>query len=183
MENKILIAICNYNHSKYLESAVESIQNQTYENLDICIYDDASNDQNIVKQICEKYKENDKRIRVIYGQKNKGKWHGLNRCIETSDASICTAHDADDISLPDRIEMQFNTLYHTKSYHNLCGFFHCWNEEDIEVNKDVRYDRSKDVQVMLPPKVTEYVALGAQNPGINHYVTGTFETAGVTAMF
>tara|TARA_R110000851_G_scaffold107051_1_gene227021 strand:+ start:14850 stop:15584 length:735 start_codon:yes stop_codon:yes gene_type:complete len=180
---KILVTICNYNHSQYLEASIKSIQEQTYEDLDICIYDDGSSDIEKVKDICESLKSSDPRIRTIYSGCNIGKWAGLNKSIKTSEAEICTAHDADDISLKDRIEMQFNTMAHTKTIHNLCGFHHCWTPEDIAEKKDLRFDRSSDITVIAPDSVLELVKLGASHPKINHYFTGEFETAGVTAMF
>ena len=130
---KILVTICNYNHVQYLEQSIKSIQNQTYQNLDICVYDDASTDQKLVVDLCERLKQEDDRIRTIYSQKNIGKWFGLNSAVSTTSAEICTSHDADDVSLADRIEAQYNTLVHTNTVHNLCGFYHCWNENDVKV--------------------------------------------------
>jgi len=180
---KILVTICNYNHAKYLKESLESIQNQTYENLDICIYDDASTSVEEVKDICEPLKSSDPRIRTIYSEANHGKWFGLNRAIETTNAVICTSHDADDISLPDRLEMQWKTLVHTQTLHNLCGFFHCWNEDEVNSLKSEKYDREKNITVIQPEQVLELVNQGFQHPQINHYFTGQFETAGVTSMF
>ena len=140
-DQKILVSICNYNHGKYLKESIESIQNQTYQNLDICIYDDKSENQEEIVDLCEALKKKDERIRTIYSDVNRGKWYGLNKSIETTQAAICTAHDADDISLIDRIEMQFNTIVHTQTMHNLCGFYHCWNEDDVTNHKEKRYER------------------------------------------
>jgi len=180
---KILVTICNYNHNQYLEESIKSIQNQSYENLDICVYDDRSTDLENVKDICEKLKTDDSRIRIIYSDSNKGKWNGLNESIQTSDAELCTSHDADDISLKDRIEIQYNTLTRTDTIHNLCGFYHCWNEEEVQKYKDAEYNRKTCISVMEPETVLELVNIGASHPNINHYFTGEFETAGVTAMF
>ena len=182
-DKKILVTICNYNHSKYLKESIQSIQNQTYQNLDICIYDDKSEDQEQVKHICENLIANDSRIRVIYSDSNRGKWRGLNSAIASTDAIICTSHDADDISLVDRIEMQYRTLLITQTVHNLCGFHHCWSEEEVAPLKAFRRDREKDISVIPSEKVHELVRAGFDHPQINHYFTGQFETAGVTAMF
>jgi glycosyltransferase involved in cell wall biosynthesis len=180
---KILVTICNYNHSLYLQESIASIQNQTYENLDICIYDDGSDDLEKVKSICENLKSSDPRIRTIYSDSNKGKWHGLNESIKSSGAEICTSHDADDISLKDRLEMQYNTLTHTNTVHNLCGFHHCWSEDDVKLHNKNRFNRETDITVIAPESVLELVKLGASHPKVNHYFTGEFETAGVTSMF
>ena len=134
---KILVAICNYNHSRYLKESIESIQNQSYDNLDICVVDDGSDDPDVVRDILADFDE-DPRVRSLF-QQNQGKWHALNEAVRTSDATICTSHDADDVSLIDRIKLQFNVLAHTKSFHNLCGLHHCWNEDDVSVYKNHRF--------------------------------------------
>ena len=178
---KILVTVCNYNHAKYLKQSIESIQNQTYENLDICIVDDGSENQDEVRDIISSL-DPDKRIRYIF-QDNTGKWSALNNSIKTSEAVICTAHDADDVSTRERIELQFKTMQHTNSVHNLCGFFHCWNEEDVLKWNDYMVEDPSSIKIMEPSQITEFVMQGFHHPGINHYFTGAFETAGVSAMF
>lgn len=179
---KVLVAICNYNHSKYLLQAIESIQNQSHQDLDICVVDDGSNDADIVEEIVMSAQNEDPRIRFINLEKNYGKWFALNKAISTTDAFVCTSHDADDISLPDRIRMQLLTLVQSKTQHNLCGFHHCWNEEDIQKNINNRIDL--DSCRMLPADdVQKLVSFGYNNENINHYFTGKFETAGVSSMF
>jgi len=182
---KVLVTICNYNHENYLESSIASIQNQTYENLDICIYDDGSKNKEKVKEIVDKKTKEDKRIRFINSDENKGKWFGLNTAIETSDAVICTSHDADDISLRLRIERQLQAISLTETYHNLCGFFHCWNEEDVKNNikKYNNKDYGSNVECIKKEDVFNMVMNGYAHPSINHYYTGNFETAGVSSMF
>ena len=179
---KILVTICNYNHSKYLEQSIKSIQAQTYSNLDICVVDDGSSDIDKVIDIVETLKSEDKRIRFINLKKNYGKWFSLNAAIETSDAFICTSHDADDISLKDRIDMQLFAMNKTNTVHNLCGFHHCWKEEDIEEHINDLID-TQNVRVVGPEPVKKMVFEGFKHPRINHYFTGNFETAGVSAMF
>ena len=114
----ILVAICNYNHSKYLEESIESIQNQTYSNLDICVIEDGSEDQENVIELVKNLSNSDKRVRLLVNKQNKGKWYCLNSAIESTSGTICSSHDADDISLKDRIEIQHNVMVHTKTMHN-----------------------------------------------------------------
>ena len=177
---KILVTICNYNHNQYLKESIESIQNQSYENLDICIYDDGSEKQEEFLEIIEKVNK-DSRIRTILSKNNRGKWFGLNEAIRTTDAKICTSHDADDISLKNRIERQLNCLKTTNTAHNLCGFYHCWNEDDIIKYK--KHEYSENLIVIDSKSVYNLVVQGFNHPGINHYYTGNFETAGTSAMF
>ena len=179
---KILVTICNYNHSKYLKQSIESIQNQTHDNLDICVVDDGSSDIELVREIVNHAKENDDRIRFIELESNVGKWFALNKAIETTSAQICTSHDADDISLPERIGMQLRCMAFNKSVHNLCGFHHCYEEDDVKrlLKEEHKFTNPKQIP---HAGVAKFVLSGANAPNINHYFTGNFETAGVSAMF
>jgi len=182
LDPKVLVAISCYNHGKFLESSVESIISQSYKNLDICIINDCSSKDQRVDEIIESLKQRDSRVRGITFNTNMGKWHCLNEAIRTSKAVLCTSHDADDISLPERIERQVKCLIATNSLHNLCGFYHCWSEEDIE-NFSISHKSNNELSVIPADAVKELVIKGSKTPGINHYDTGNFETAGVTALF
>ena len=180
---KILVTICNYNHSNYLKESIASIQEQTYQNLDICVIDDFSEDREKVADIVNDLKKEDSRIRFIQNEKNIGKWYCLNESIKTTEATICTAHDADDVSLRDRIHIQQNVMNHTKTIHNLCGFYHCWKEDEVQMRKEIVLEEGYSISVIDQKNVSELVIAGFSAPQINHYFTGNFETAGVSAMF
>lgn len=182
-DSKILVSICNYNHLDYLKESIESIQNQTHSNLDICIVDDNSIDQKEVVSLVEGLRKSDDRIRLIKNDKNIGKWFCLNESIRTTDATICTSHDADDVSLNDRLQRQLMTMQLTKTFHNLCGFHHCWNEEEIYNIVNVHKSSSDSAKVMYGEDLNKMVTAGFSHPGINHYYTGAFETCGASAMF
>lgn len=177
---KVCVAICNYNHSKYLSQSLDSIIAQSYKNLDIAVVDDGSEDYANVKNIVNS--KNDKRIRLVSLDKNRGKWNALNVAFSTTDAQICTSHDADDFSLSWRIQSQINVLIDTKSVHNLCGFISCWSPDELNnhVSKDVIPENFK---IASGETVSKVVLQGYEAPGINHYFTGEFETAGVSSMF
>ena len=70
MNEKISVLIPVFNREKYLYESIMSIINQTYQELDIIIYDDGSTDGsvNIIKKLIEK----DNRITLIENKKNRG---------------------------------------------------------------------------------------------------------------
>lgn len=177
---KVCVAICNYNHSKYLQQSIQSITEQTYKNLDIVVIDDGSNDQGQVEKIVASFADN--RIRYVPLKKNLGKWNALNTAFDSTDATICTSHDADDVSLPWRIAAQVNTLLETKTVHNLCGFISCWSEDELN-NLQHTCPEPSELKVAAGEQITQAVVHGYDTPGINHYFTGNFETAGVSSMF
>lgn len=179
-EQKVCVAICNYNHSKYLQESIQSIVDQSHKNVDIVVVDDGSKDQDVVENIVKTFE--DKRIRYIPLKENKGKWNALNTAFSTTDATICTSHDADDVSLTWRIESQLKALIQTNTLHNLCGFISCWSDQELTERKN-SLEKPSDIKVASGDDVTKAVLFGFDSPGINHYFTGSFETAGVSAMF
>src|SRR3989338_4267706 len=92
--------------SAYLKDAVESILNQTYENFEFIIVDDASvdNSWDYLKNL------NDHRIKLIKNKKNLGLAASLNKALKVAKGNYIARMDADDISLPTRFEEQVNYL-------------------------------------------------------------------------
>lgn len=175
----ITVVVPCYNHGKYLKESVESLLTQTYKNLEIIVVNDGSSDNTQV--VGSMLPVLDKRVKFISFEKNMGKWHCLNAAIEQSKGLFITCQDADDLALPERIERQFRALQATESIHNLCGFYHCHSEADVERYRATR--TSGDLKVIPAETVSQMVEYGFMTPGINHYFTADFETAGTSAMF
>ena len=179
---KVCVAICNYNHNKFLHQSIDSIIKQEYKNLDIVVVDDGSDDPAGAKSIAQSF--SDERVRYIQIEKNTGKWNALNVAFGSTDAAICTSHDADDVALHWRIAAQVNALLETKTVHNLCGFISCWSDEELnKLYSESRGLEPSELRVIAGEDVTKAVLYGFDTPGINHYFTGNFETAGVSSMF
>jgi glycosyltransferase involved in cell wall biosynthesis len=105
-----------YNGEKYLDEAIQSILNQTYENFEFIIINDGSTDKSL--EIIEKYKSQDERI-VVISRENKGLIDSLNEGIEKSKGKYIARMDADDISLPTRFEKQIELM--EKEDADICG--------------------------------------------------------------
>ena len=86
----------------YIEASVESILNQTYENFDFLIVDDASTDNTC--EIIKSY--GDPRIKLIHLSKNVGQTAALNVGIDQISTTWIARMDADDYSDPTRLEKQ-----------------------------------------------------------------------------
>lgn len=96
-----------YNAGGYLVPAIESILNQTYENIELIIVDDASIDGS--GQVLSKYaKKYPKRIKLITLEKNVNKGGDVAGNIGYVEAKgkYVARMDADDIARVDRIEKQ-----------------------------------------------------------------------------
>lgn len=104
---KISVVMSNYNtNNEYLKLAVNSILNQTFKDFELIIVDDASDNDNL--QILEEYR--DKRIKLIKNNKNLGLAANLNTAISLAKGEYIARMDTDDISMPSRLEKQFNYL-------------------------------------------------------------------------
>lgn len=90
---KISVIIPVYNAEKYLYRCIDSVINQTYNNLEIILVDDGSTDSS--GKICDLYKAKDERIKVIH-KKNGGQSTARNRGIESSSGDYIVFVDSDD---------------------------------------------------------------------------------------
>lgn len=88
----ISIIIPVYNVEKYLAECVESVLHQSYENLEILLIDDGSDDHS--GEICEKYKYVDKV--TVYHKKNGGLSSARNYGIERAKGEYFSFIDSDD---------------------------------------------------------------------------------------
>lgn len=68
-QDLVSIIVPVYKAEMYLQRCVQSIQKQTYRNLEIILVDDGSPDKS--PQICDRFAKTDERIRVIH-RKNAG---------------------------------------------------------------------------------------------------------------
>lgn len=92
-----------YNAEKYINSAVQSILDQSFLNFEFIIINDGSTDDSL--NILQRFALKDKRIRLI-SRENKGLVETLNEGIEIAQAPLIARMDADDISLPERLRIQ-----------------------------------------------------------------------------
>lgn len=116
MSEKISVLIPVYNRGKLIERAVNSILRQTYKNIEILIYDDGSTDT--TRNQLMSFSIN-RKIKVIYGDKNHGVGYARNRLLCLCDTKYAVWQDSDDISHPKRIELQVKQMHKLKGP-NLC---------------------------------------------------------------
>lgn len=90
---KIGIVVPIYNKQPYLRKCIESIINQTYENISIVLVNDGSIDDSGL--ICDEYAKKDKRISVIH-QKNRGRVFSRYIGLKHLECDYATFIDADD---------------------------------------------------------------------------------------
>ena len=101
-----------------LRESIESILNQTFKDFEFIIILDYP-DNNLHKKIIEEYSKIDNRIRFFVNENNLGLTGSLNRGLSLAKGEYIARMDADDISLPNRLEKQIEYL--NKYSHDLIG--------------------------------------------------------------
>ena len=96
-----------FNAEKYIEEAIESVLNQTYNNFEFIIINDGSKDNSL--KIIKKFLSKDDRI-ILIDRENKGLVASLNEGILKSRGNFIARMDADDICLPNRFKEQLNFM-------------------------------------------------------------------------
>lgn len=99
---KVTVLMPVYNGEKYLKEAINSILTQTFTDFEFLIIDDASTDR--TSEILHSY--GDPRMRIITNEENLGLTKSLNKGLAVARGEYIARMDADDISLPKRLEVQ-----------------------------------------------------------------------------
>ncbi|PRX41540.1 glycosyltransferase family 2 protein [Salegentibacter salegens] len=146
---KFLVSICipTYNGVPFLQEALDSINQQTYRNIEVIISDDASNDQTL--EIVQDFKAKAIFPVYIYHHKPKGIGANWNNCIKKANGKYIKFLFQDDVLLPNCIEEQIKVF---KNYKNI-GLVSSKREFIIEKNVSTEIlqwaDLFKDLQVNL----------------------------------
>jgi glycosyltransferase involved in cell wall biosynthesis len=103
---KITVILPVYNCEMYVQTAVESILNQTFTDFEFLIIDDASTDTTVA--IVKKF--DDSRIQLIQKPVNSGYTNSLNSGLKLAKGEYIARMDGDDISMPERFAQQIAYL-------------------------------------------------------------------------
>ncbi len=102
---KVTIACLCYNHADFVADALQSVIEQTFKDWELIVVDDASADNS--KAEIEQFVSNHRHyaIRTIFLDKNVGNCKAFNKALTLSEADYIIDFAADDILLPERIEL------------------------------------------------------------------------------
>lgn len=117
LSTKFSIVMANYNNAKWIGEAIESVLKQTFRDLELIIVDDCSTDNSL--EVIKPYLQ-DKRIRLIKHEQNRGFTGSLITGINNVKSEFFGQLDSDDVLLPKAVEMMYNE--HVK--HPDCGLIY-----------------------------------------------------------
>ena len=153
MNELISIVVPIYNVEKYLDRCLNSIVNQTYNNLEIILVDDGSTDS--CAEICDRWAENDYRIKVIH-KVNAGLGMARNTGIENANGQYVCFFDSDDYVDLSIVEKSLSTIKKFGSDIVVFGFSYV--ETDGSINKmnvesQMEYYTDNQVQEIFLPGI------------------------------
>lgn len=132
---KISVIVPIYKVEQYLEKCIESIRNQTYENLEIILVDDGSPDN--CGALCDKFAESDNRIKVIH-KENGGLSSARNAGIDIATGEYIAFVDSDDWLEFDFFEVLEKLLMENNADFSVCGLI----DDYTEISKLIRNGNS-----------------------------------------
>ena len=120
----VSVIIPVYNGMDVLSDALTSVQQQTFQNFEIIVVDDGSNDGS--HALAQKFAAGDYRIKVLR-QPNSGKSAARNRAIDFSRGEFIAFLDADDVWLPEKLAAQFDLLRQEPGANLLFSDYFSWD--------------------------------------------------------
>ena len=158
------VCIPNYNYANYISQTIQSVLNQTYQNFEIIVADNASSDHSV--KIIESFK--DPRIRLLRNNYNIGFAPNLQRASMFAQNDFINLLSSDDLMKPNALEeyakiiesqgqratktVLMSDVETIDSNNNITGLlardpftFDSITLNEVEVNKKNTFHRGKDV--------------------------------------
>lgn len=156
-KEKVTIIVGIYNSSRFLQMGLDSIFNQTWENIEVLLMDDGSTDDS--GQICDEYVRKDERFRVIH-KENGGVCDSRNMGLEIATGEYVCFMDGDDWLENDYIEYLMTIIHRTNTKMAITDKLYT-TKDRVQVKKD-------KVQVITYEKaitniIYPYMTLGPWN--------------------
>jgi tetratricopeptide (TPR) repeat protein len=97
-----------YNHNPMLESAIQSVLSQTYENIELIVVDDCSPDD--VFESLKELEQQDERVKIFRMDMNGGTYLAKNRGMTEARGTYIAFHDSDDWMHPTKLQASIQIL-------------------------------------------------------------------------
>ena len=140
MNDLVSIVTPIYNSDKYIKTAIDSVQAQTYQNWELILIDDFSQDDTL--NILENIIKNDSRIKLIKLNSNCGSAYARNKGIELAKGRYLAFLDSDDVWFKNKISKQINFMNKNNIAFSYCSY-NFINENGESLNKEPFFSKSK----------------------------------------
>ncbi len=137
---KLTVLMSVYNGEDYLREAIDSILDQTLADFEFLIIDDCSTDSSL--KIISSY--SDPRIRFVPNEQNLGLTKSLNKGLALAKGEYIARMDADDVSLPTRLEKQAAFLDSHPDFSFVAGLYETIDENGNVTNTSAGWQPSAE---------------------------------------
>jgi len=127
----ISVLLSVFNEEKYIVDAITSVLDQTYENFELIIIDDASTDNTL--EILKSF--NDTRINIFTNNRNIGQTKSLNIGLGKCRGRYIARIDSDDIMVKERLQKQFDYLKNNPHVTVIGSYVHVIDENKNKIAK------------------------------------------------
>ena len=130
-----------YNVEKHMESAILSVLNQSFKDIQLILVNDCSTDNS--GNICDKYKNIDDRVEVIHKEKNEGLSEARNTGIERIKGQYVLFMDSDDYIDLDLFQKVYDELIINPAKVVLWGLTEEYYKKDgsLDYKKEITYKK------------------------------------------
>ena len=150
MKKKVSIIMGVYNCEDTICEAIDSIVNQSYDNWELIICDDASLDNTF--SLIENYKKIYKdKIILLSNSQNHQLAYTLNKCLKYTSGDYIARMDGDDISIKTRLERQVDFLDNHLEY-------------DLVGSQMYSFDENGDIGIIHAPEKPDKYTLRSNTP-------------------
>jgi glycosyltransferase involved in cell wall biosynthesis len=139
----VSVIIPCFNAAATLSTALRALQQQSWQNLEILVSDDASTDNSVA--VVRRFMAKDPRIHLLTTETNQGAYTARNRALAVATGDYITTHDSDDWSHPEKIALQVKAIRDSGSQASVSHWVRCsvnldfqrWRTEDTLVYRNV----------------------------------------------
>ena len=145
MKNELVsIIMPTYNCAKFINETIKSVLNQTYENWELVIVDDCSNDN--TEEVVASF--NDKRIKYNRLEKNSGAAVARTTAMKMATGNYMAFLDSDDLWKDNKLEKQLEFMK-KNNYNFTCTAYEQIDEEGHQLNKIIKTKKKADYNRIL----------------------------------
>lgn len=145
MKNELVsIIMPTYNCAKFINETIKSVLNQTYENWELVIVDDCSNDN--TEEVVVSF--NDKRIKYNRLEKNSGAAVARTTAMKMATGNYMAFLDSDDLWKDNKLEKQLEFMK-KNNYNFTCTAYEQIDEEGHQLNKIIKTKKKADYNRIL----------------------------------
>lgn len=120
-EDLVSVIMPTFNSERYVTESIESILNQTYNNIELLITDDGSKDDTV--SIIKSYAKKDSRVKIFLLDGNNGAGSARNNSIKHAQGRYIAFCDSDDVWLPEKLEKQIGFMRENKYCFTFASYY------------------------------------------------------------